>query len=333
MEADRRMQIDPLATHRVDSLSFVGEFLKRPECVLCTQAGHWYSADWRGGIAHCAPCGKLTLYSATLGERPLRPNGFALLPDTSFLLADLGEQVGGVFKLWRDGTVRPFLEQVDGIDLPPTNFVMLDRFDRIWITVSTRLQPRSLGYNAHCADGFIVLVDNTGARIVADGLGYTNECIVSEDGRHLWVNETFGRRLSQFDVAANGSLSNQQTVAHFGHGLYPDGLAQDINGDFWVSSIVSNRIARVKRDGTVMIWLDDSDSSHVHEAELAYQSGQLGRQHLDSIKSRRLKNISSLAFGGPELMTGHLGCLLGDQVAVVDMPVAGVAPAHWYFDD
>ncbi|MFK7893892.1 MAG: SMP-30/gluconolactonase/LRE family protein [Granulosicoccus sp.] len=327
------MQIDPLATRRVDSVSFVGESLKRPECVLCTRAGHWYSADWRGGVAHCDPGGKLSLYSATLGERPLRPNGLALLPDGSFLLADLGEQMGGVFKLWRDGAVRPFLEQVDGIDLPPTNFVMLDRLNRIWITVSTRLQPRSLGYNAHCADGFIVLVDNTGARIVADGLGYTNECIVSQDGRHLWVNETFGRRLSRFDIAADGSLSNQQTLAHFAHGLYPDGLAQDINGDFWVTSIVSNRVAHVDRDGIVTVWLDDSDSSHVSEAELAYQSGKLGRQHLDSIKSRRLKNISSLAFGGPRLTTGHLGCLLGDQIALVEMPVAGVAPAHWHFDD
>ena len=66
--------------------------------------------------------------------------------------------------------------------------------------------------------GFIVLLEDGRARIVADELGYTNECLVHPDGKRLFVNETFARRLTSFDIAANGDLSNRQTVAQLGEG-------------------------------------------------------------------------------------------------------------------
>jgi hypothetical protein len=44
-----------------------------------------------------------------------------------------------------------------------------------------------------------------------------------------------------------------------------------------------------------------------------------------------LKNISSIAFGGPDLRTAYLGCLLGDALATFRSPVAGAPPAHWNY--
>jgi hypothetical protein len=52
---------------------------------------------------------------------------------------------------------------------------------------------------------------------------------------------------------------------------------------------------------------------------------------MDKISSRCLRNISSIAFGGPDLRSGFLGCLLGDRIARVPMPVAGTAPVHWEY--
>jgi hypothetical protein len=49
------------------------------------------------------------------------------------------------------------------------------------------------------------------------------------------------------------------------------------------------------------------------------------------VKSKQLRNISSLAFGGPDLRTGYLGCLLGESVATLRMPVAGHPPIHWNY--
>ena len=84
---------------------------------------------------------------------PLKPNGIALLKDGSFLLAHLGAETGGVFRLSRDGHTQPFLRTVDGLELPPTNYVVEDASGRTWITISTRLTPRAMGYRRSCNDG------------------------------------------------------------------------------------------------------------------------------------------------------------------------------------
>jgi sugar lactone lactonase YvrE len=316
----------------LDALRFVGTGLQRPECVLATARGDRYTADWRGGVAHIRPDGTQTLYTGHLpGNRPLRPNGIALRADGSFLLADLGEERGGVFALDRQGDVRPLLERVDGFDLPPTNFVHQDALGRIWITVSTRHRPRAAAYRGDVADGFIVLLDARGARIVADGLGYTNEALVSPDGHWLYVNETFGRRLTRFRLAADGSLSGRETVASFGAGTFPDGLTFDAAGGLWITSIVSNRVIRVDRDGGQQLMIEDCDPEHLDRCERAFIAGTMGRPHLDAGGGRLLKNISSLAFGGEDLRTAYLGCLLGDCLAVFESPVAGYPPPHWGF--
>jgi len=314
------------------TLASVGTELARPECVLTTRRGDVYSSDWRGGVAHLRPDGNQTLYSAKgLDGLPLRPNGIALEADGNFLLAQLGAEDGGVYRLTRSGELSPFLLEVDGKPLPPTNFVIADATGRTWITVSTRRKPRALGYRKDCDDGFIVMVDakGKGARIVADGLGYTNECAVHPSGNWLYVNETFTRKLSRLPIRADGSLGDKEVVTTFGEGTFPDGLVFDVEGAAWVVSIVSNRVIRVMPDGEQHVYLQDVDADHLRWVEAAYQSGTMDRPHLDTVKSQRLKNISNIAFGGPDLRTGYLGCLLGDHVTVMNMPVAGHPPVHW----
>jgi sugar lactone lactonase YvrE len=261
----------------------------------------------------------------------LKPNGIALCRDGSFLIANIGD-TGGLYRLKKNGELTAMLSEVDGVELPPSNYVMIDPMDRIWLTVSTRLRPRSRGYRPDNADGFIVLMGANGARIVADNLGYTNEIQLDASGQWLYVNETFGRRLSRFRVQPDGSLQDKETIAEFGMGTYPDGLTFDAEGGIWITSIISNRVIRISPDGDQQIILEDADPDHVFMAEEAFQSGNMDRPHLDTIKSQRLKNISSLAFGGEDLRTVYLGCLLGDSLATFRSPVAGRPPSHWLFD-
>ena len=315
-------------------IRFVGSGLNRPECVLGHVSGRLFASDWtgNGGVSVIEPDGRVYRILAREVIEPLRPNGIALLPGGAFLLAHLGATDGGVWRLDADGRTRPVALEVDGARLPPTNFVHVDETGRLWITVSTRLRPRNLGYRADVADGFVVLVDDAGARIVADNLGYTNECVVHPNGRQLYVNETFARRLVAFDIGRDGDLSNKTVIAEFGAGTFPDGLTFDAEGGAWVTSIVSNRVLRIAPDGREEILIEDCDPDHLNLVEEAFQAGELGRPHLDTIHSQRLRNISSLAFGGPDLRTAYLGCLLGDSIASVPSPVAGRPPPHWSFD-
>lgn len=314
----------------LDSLTAVGSGLHRPECVLATAAGDLYVSDWRGGVLHLHRDGGRTLYAGLLPDGgPLHPNGIALCADGSFLVCELGPERGGVYRLARDGRVQPFVERVDGLDLPPTNFACEDRAGRVWVTVSTRRVPRALGYRPGDGDGFIVCVDRRGARIVADGLGYTNEVAMHPDGASLYVNETFARRLSRFALRGDGSLGARETVLEFGAGTYPDGLCFDAEGGAWITSIVSNRVIRVRADGRAELFVEDADDDHLRAVEAAYREGRMGREHLDGVVSRRLRNISSLAFGGPGLRTAWLGSLLGDRLESFIAPVAGHPPVHW----
>ncbi len=312
-------------------LGFVGAGLKRPECVLCTSDGRVHASNWDGGITVVSPDGGQQDLVASHDGVEVKPNGICLQADGSYLLAHLGPEEGGVYRLGPEGDLSSYLLEVEGAALPPTNYVHLDDKGRIWITVSTRQVPRNLGYRGDVADGFIVLVEQGVARVVADDLGYTNECLVHPDGKRLFVNETFARRLSCFDIAVDGSLSNKRTIAEFGAGTFPDGLTFDQEGGIWITSIVSNRVIRISAEGEQQVMLQDNDPAHLEWVEAAFQDGSMGRPHLDRCQSERLKNVSSLAFGGPDLKHIYLGCLLGDAIAVYESPVPGFAPVHWNF--
>ena len=306
----------------------VGSGLHRPESVLCTADGSIWVSDWHGGVCRISADGSQQQFLASKSPVDLKPNGIALQPDGSFLLANLGD-AGGVWRLFRDGVVEPFVVDVDGVRLPPTNFVLPDHGDRTWITVSTRTEPRADAYRPQTNDGFIVVHDTAGTRVACDGLGYTNEVQVHPSGDWLYVNETFARRTSRMRISKDGSLGQRETVTEYGAGTFPDGLYFDEKGGFWVVSIVSNRVIQVGPDGSQTVVVEDSDREYLQTVEEAFLAGRMGRSHLDNIVSKRLRSTSSIAFGGPDRRTCYLGCLLGDRIARFVAPVAGVKPVHW----
>lgn len=313
---------------RLDELTFRGNGLNRPECLIAHESGWLFASDWQGsgGVACVAPDGAVhRVIAKRPGDDPLRPNGIALEAGGTFLVAHLGTETGGLFRLHANGNCEPLLLKLDGAPLPPANFPLIDSRGRIWLTISTRKVPRALDYRPDANTGFIVLIDKGAARIVADGLGYTNECALSADESALFVNETFARRLTRFSVGEDGTLSDRTTVANFGAGTFPDGVVIDAAGDFWITSIVSNRVIRVGRNGQQNIILEENDAQHLADVEQAFGEARMGRPHLDGSPARVLRNVSSLAFGGPSMSMAHLGCLLGDSIATFEAPARGLA--------
>jgi SMP-30/Gluconolactonase/LRE-like region len=298
-----------------------GHDLDRPECVHCTAQGDVFVSDWRGGVTRIRPDGKQQLIKGK--GKLVKTNGFAILPDRSFLLAHLDDREGGVWRLTLEGELTPYVE-----DLPPTNFVHVHG-ERTYITVSTRLVPRTQARKPGYGDGYIVLRDKRGTRIVADGLGFTNECKVDPTGEWLYVNETFGKRISRFRVSGGGDLQQKETYAEFGHGVFPDGLDFDAEGGIWITSIFSNRLIRVAPDRSQTVMLEDNDAAFVDRMEAMFASGELAEAGNPEVPAKMIRNLSSSAFGGPDLRTLYLGCLQDSRIYRMPSPVAGARPPHW----
>ena len=170
----------------LDDVSTLGRGLSRPECVACTASGAlWVShalPGGGGGVVRLHPDGAVSpLLAGDGAPEDFMPNGWSMEPGGSFVLSNLGDS-GGVWRLGADGTCTPVLLEIDGLPMPPVNFVHRDEEGRLWIAVSTWRIPRERAFHRDVADGFVVLLDSGGARIVADGLGYTNEVKVDPSG-------------------------------------------------------------------------------------------------------------------------------------------------------
>jgi sugar lactone lactonase YvrE len=303
-------------------LQTVATQLQRPECVLTHSSGRIFVSDKRGGVTSIWPDGRQQLS----GHTTLLPNGIAMQRDGSFLVANLGPD-GGVWRIAPDGQATAWMTEVEGRTIDRVNFVSNDAEGRVWACISAT--DGGDKYPLRSASGSIVLRDAAGTRVVADGLHYTNECRVSADGRFMYVNETFGRRLSRFRIANTGELKDRETIATFGDGDFPDGLTLDAEGGAWVVCVGSNRVYRVAPDGDKQTIIDDAVTSTAAELEAAFEAGTLDRTQLSAARGRRLSNVTSLAFGGPDLRTAYMGCLAGDSLVSFRTPVAGLAPVHW----
>jgi sugar lactone lactonase YvrE len=97
----------------------------------------------------------------------------------------------------------------------------------------------------------IALVTPEGqVRVAADDLSFPNGTVITPDGRTLIVGESFGSRLTAFDVAEDGSLSNRRVWAQLEKAV-PDGICLDAEGAIWVASPMSGEVLRVREGGEV----------------------------------------------------------------------------------
>ena len=318
----------------VVALEACGRVLRRPECVLATLDGDVYVPEWpaaagaRAGVTVVRRDGSQQTWSAS-ADFDLRPNGIALTPQGDFLIANLGDD-GGIWRMAIDGTVTALLTEIDGVPLPPANFVTIDAQGRVWMSFSTRHRPRQQAWRHHVADGFVVVLDHRGARIVADGLHYTNEVRPDPSGRWLYVVETFGRRVRRFKTGSDAGLSAPETVVTMGHGCFPDGFAFDEEGGVWITSLISNRLMRF-HDDRLETMLEDVNVAFVERAEQAFAAGELAAEHLGPIPDTRLQQLTSLAFGGADRRTVYLGSLHSQCVYRFRSDVAGAAMEYWSF--
>lgn len=102
------------------------------------------------------------------------------------------------------------------------------------------------------APGTVALLRSDGsARRVANDIAFPNGMAVTPDNATLIVAESYGKRLTAFDIAADGGLLNRRTWADLGDGV-PDGICVDAEGAVWYGDVPNKRCVRVREGGEVL---------------------------------------------------------------------------------
>jgi sugar lactone lactonase YvrE len=86
--------------------------------------------------------------------------------------------------------------------------------------------------------------------VAARDLNFPNGPAISADGRTLIVAETFGNRLTAFDLGPGGTLSARRVFAEL-PGRAPDGICLDAEGAVWVADARGKACVRVREGGEV----------------------------------------------------------------------------------
>jgi sugar lactone lactonase YvrE len=102
------------------------------------------------------------------------------------------------------------------------------------------------------APGLLAVATPDGAvRKVAGGVAFPNGMAVTPDNRTLILAESYGKKLTAFDIGADGSLSKQRIWADLGDGV-PDGICTDAEGAVWYADVPNCRCVRVREGGVVL---------------------------------------------------------------------------------
>jgi len=171
------------------------------------------------------------------------PSGLGWLPDGRLLVVSMRDR--RLLRLDSDGLHE--LADLSGVAPFHCNDMVTDAHGRSYIgnfgfDFTTGEKPRTTTLALVTPEGRV--------RVVADEMQFPNGTVITPDGRTLIIGESFGARLSAFDIAEDGSLSNRRVWAQLEKAM-PDGICLDAEGAIWVASPVSSEVLRVREGGEV----------------------------------------------------------------------------------
>ena len=154
--------------------------------------------------------------------------------------------------------------------------------------------------------GIALLTPDGSIREVASSLAFPNGMTITPDNSTLIIAESHGKRLTAFDIATDGGLSNRRVWADLGSGV-PDGICIDADGAVWYADVPNKRCVRVREGGEVLQTID------VDRGCFACMLGGAGRRTLFILATvwRGMEKMSEVA----QERTG--------QVLTVEAPAGG----------
>ncbi len=208
---------------------------------------------WRNGALWFSDMHGEAVYRLVPGETPEeivkvpgRPSGLGWLPDGRLLIASMMDKT--LLVQTESGALTAYAD-LSHLAERRINDMVVDAQGRAWIgnfgfifDEGEDIAPATLAYVA--PDGRV--------SAAAEGLLFPNGSVVTPDGKTLIVAETYGARLTAFDIDPEGNLSGQRIWAGLNDGAVPDGICLDAEGAVWVASPLTGTCLRVKEGGEVL---------------------------------------------------------------------------------
>ena len=282
------MNSDNKTTIIADQLAF-------PESPRWHDGALWFSDFYTHKVHRVGADGSVE----TVLDVPGQPSGLGWLPDNRLLVVSMLDR-----RLLRvDGDGVTTVADLSALAPWHCNDMVVDREGRAYVG--------NFGFDmlnrAPVQPTVLILVTPQGkARIVADDLLFPNGCVITPDGRTLIVAETFGHRLTAFDIAQDGSLHRRRIWADLATAS-PDGICLDAEGAIWIASPPTSEFLRVFEGGRV--------------AERIAVSGQPLACTLGGAERKTLYMVSGRVFRATRALAERCGRIEAIQV---DVPGAGL---------
>ena len=208
------------------------------------------SPRWRDGRLWFADWGAQELIAVDLSGNsqvivrvPSLPFSIDWLPDGRLLIVSSSDR--RLLRREPDGSLATHAD-LAGLSDQPWNELVVDGRGNAYVN--------GIGFDfpgGEFAPGIIALVTPDGSvRQVAEGVAFPNGMVVTPDNATLIVAESYANRLTAFDIAADGGLSNRRVWADVDG--YPDGICLDADNAIWYADVPNQRCVRVREGGEVL---------------------------------------------------------------------------------
>ena len=197
---------------------------------------------------------------------PQQPSGLGFMPDGTLLVVSMRDR-----RLLR-------LEGGELVEHADLSAVATGHVNDMVVDAQGRAYVGNFGFDLMGGAPFratpLVRVDPDGTtRVATEDLRFPNGSVITPDGGTLIVDETFGNRVSAFDIAPDGSLGARRDWASFGAlpatddveelvaaaAIGPDGNCLDADGALWVADALHQRVVRLAEGGEILEEISTGD--------------------------------------------------------------------------
>ena len=184
-----------------------------------------------------------------------QPSGLGWLPDGRLLVVSMLDQK--VMRLDPDGL--KVHADLSGIAHSWCNDMTVDADGRAYVgNFGFNYREKEPARNTN-----IARVDPDGSlSVAAEDFFFPNGIAITPNGKTMVVAESWGRKLTAFDKAPDGTLSGRRIWAEGGEDWVPDGICMDAEGAVWIADPVKKQSLRIKDGGEITdrLFTDDRGS-------------------------------------------------------------------------